>query len=95
MCVLRSGRPVFEGGTTLSAMKRSPQELVDWLYRETSFPHGCLLMTGTGIIPPESFSLVAGDEIRITIDAIGSLVNPVAYNRRTPGLSGFTSAVAS
>jgi 2-dehydro-3-deoxy-D-arabinonate dehydratase len=58
-------------------MKRTAQVLVDYLYRECSFPVGCYLMTGTGIIPPDTFTLQRGDEIRISIDGIGELVNPV------------------
>lgn len=67
----------FKGSTTLAEMKRRPEELVEYLYRECSFPHGCFLMTGTGIIPPKSFSLAPDDEIRITIEPIGTLVNQV------------------
>ena len=78
MEVLRGGASVFRGATTMSQMKRSPDELVSYLYREMSFPYGCILMTGTGVIPPDEFSLRSGDEIRITVDAIGTLVNRVA-----------------
>ena len=58
-------------------MKRKPEELVEYLYRECSFPHGCFLMTGTGVVPPNDFTLAPADEIRITIDSIGTLVNQV------------------
>ena len=78
MEVRRGGEIAFRGATTLSQMKRSPDELVAYLYRETSFPYGCILMTGTGIIPPDSFTLLSGDEIRITVEPIGTLVNRVA-----------------
>ena len=78
MDVLRGGRTIFSGSTTLSQMKRSPDELVEYLYRELSFPYGCILMTGTGIIPPDDFTLLGGDEIRITVPPIGTLVNRVA-----------------
>jgi len=67
----------FRGETSLTQMKRDPRELVEYLYRETSFPAGCYLLTGTGIVPPDSFTLEHGDEIRITIDGIGTLVNGV------------------
>ncbi len=63
---------------TLSHMKRKSEELVSYLYRECSFPHGSMLMTGTGIVPGYDFSLLAGDTIRITIDPIGTLVITVA-----------------
>jgi 2-dehydro-3-deoxy-D-arabinonate dehydratase len=78
--ILRGNRAEFSGATTLAEMKRNPQVLVDYLYRECSFPAGSYLMTGTGIIPPDSFTLHPGDEIRITIDGIGTLVNRVDAN---------------
>jgi 2-dehydro-3-deoxy-D-arabinonate dehydratase len=72
------GRDVaFQGDTTLSQMRRKPQELVDYLYRETSYPAGCVLLTGTGIIPPDAFTLQSGDLVEITIEPIGTLVNTV------------------
>jgi 2-dehydro-3-deoxy-D-arabinonate dehydratase len=52
--------------------------LIDYLFRENSFPHGCFLMTGTGIVPPSTFTLQSGDRIRITIEPIGTLENEVA-----------------
>ena len=58
-------------------MKRDFRTLVDYLYRETSFPDGCLLMTGTGVVPPDEFTLDHGDEISITVDGIGTLQNTV------------------
>jgi 2-dehydro-3-deoxy-D-arabinonate dehydratase len=58
-------------------MKRNPQALVEYLYRESSFPHGCFLLTGTGIIPPDTFTLHEGDEVCITIGPIGTLINRV------------------
>jgi 2-dehydro-3-deoxy-D-arabinonate dehydratase len=69
---------VFEGTIGVNQIKRTFSELVSYLYMETTFPHGCLLMTGTGIVPPNDFTLEKGDEIRITIDSIGTLVNTVA-----------------
>lgn len=75
--VLRAGQTEFTGATTLAEMKRTPQLLVDYLFRECSFPSGCYLMTGTGIIPPDSFTLQRGDEVRVAIDGIGTLSNRV------------------
>jgi 2-dehydro-3-deoxy-D-arabinonate dehydratase len=75
--IVRNNSPVFTGSVDIKQMKRMPEELVSYLYRECSFPHGSLLMTGTGIIPPSDFSLQSGDEIRITIQPIGTLVNTV------------------
>jgi 2-dehydro-3-deoxy-D-arabinonate dehydratase len=77
MEIIRGGQPVFSGATDLSQMKREPQMLVDYLYRDNIFPNGCFLLTGTGVVPPDSFTLQQGDEIRITIDGIGTLVNYV------------------
>jgi 2-dehydro-3-deoxy-D-arabinonate dehydratase len=75
--IIRSGTSEFSGSTTLAALKRDPASLVEYLYRDNSFPNGCFLLTGTGIVPPDTFSLCAGDEIRITIPPIGALVNTV------------------
>jgi len=73
--IRRDGRRVFEGSTPLSSMKREVKTLVEYLYRDNSFPNGCFLLTGTGVVPPDSFTLLHGDEIRISIDQIGTLVN--------------------
>ena len=73
----RAGRIEFQGSTTLESLKRDPAELVQYLYRDNTFPHGCFLLTGTGIVPPDSFTLQARDEIRITIPPIGTLINRV------------------
>jgi len=78
LTITRAGRVAFQGATTLASMKRSPQELVEYLYRDNSFPVGCLLLTGTGIVPPDDFTLAAGDQIAIAIDHIGTLINHVA-----------------
>jgi 2-dehydro-3-deoxy-D-arabinonate dehydratase len=71
----RQGNMVFDGSIEISQMKRKPEELVSFLYRECSFPHGSLLMTGTGIVPESEFTLQKDDEIRIAIEPIGTLVN--------------------
>jgi 2-dehydro-3-deoxy-D-arabinonate dehydratase len=75
--IRRAAKAVFSGATTLKEMKRKPEELVRYLYHSSSFPAGCFLFTGTGIVPPESFTLQHGDEISITIPPIGTLVNAV------------------
>jgi 2-dehydro-3-deoxy-D-arabinonate dehydratase len=75
---LRRGLPVFSGNTTLAELKREPKELASFLYRDNSFPHGAFLMTGTGIVPGDDFTLQHGDVVRIAIDGIGVLENPVA-----------------
>jgi len=76
---IRRGEAVaFAGETTLAQLKRTPQELAGFLYRDNSFPTGAYLMTGTGIVPGDEFTLQPGDEMRISIDGIGTLVNPAA-----------------
>ena len=76
--ILRQGQSFSKDETCLSEMKRDPAQLVEYLTREASFPAGCLLMTGTGIVPPDDFTLRPGDEVRITIEPIGTLVNFMA-----------------
>jgi 2-dehydro-3-deoxy-D-arabinonate dehydratase len=76
--IARAGDVVFAGDATLEQMKRMPEELVEYLVREDSFPCGAFLMTGTCIVPPNDFTLQSGDEVRITIEPIGTLINTVA-----------------
>ncbi len=76
--ILRSGRLEFEGSVALTELKRKPEVLVEYLLRDNSFPCGCFLMTGTGIVPPSSFTLAVDDRVRITIGPIGTLENIVA-----------------
>ena len=73
----RNNSTVFKDTIAISQMKRTPQELVGFVYRECSFPYGCLIMTGTGIVPGSNFTLQSGDEIIISIDNIGVLINTV------------------
>jgi 2-dehydro-3-deoxy-D-arabinonate dehydratase len=75
--IIRNGEKVFSGDVGINQMKRKPEELASYVYRECSFPYGCLIMTGTGIVPGHDFTLKSGDEIKITIDHIGTLVNTV------------------
>ena len=77
LSIKRNEAKVFAGEIAISQMKRSPEELVSFIYRESSFPHGCLIMTGTGIVPGSDFTLAGGDEISISIDGIGTLTNTV------------------
>ena len=76
--IVRKGNRVFQGETEVGQMKRKLTDLVHYLYREMSFPFGSLLMTGTGVVPPDSFTLDHGDVVNITIDSIGTLSNTVA-----------------
>ncbi len=73
----RGGQVAFEGKTSTESLHRSLAELVDYLGRCKRYPWGALLFTGTGIVPPDSFTLAAGDVVHIRIDPIGELVNPV------------------
>ena len=77
LSVKRAGDEIFTGETRLSEMKRSLDELVDYINRELVFPNGAFLMTGTGIIPESDFTLLSGDEISISIDEVGQLVQTV------------------
>ena len=80
----RGGNVEFTGETTLASLKRPPQELVDYLFRENHFPSGAYLMTGTGVVPPDSFTLEAGDQVSISIDGIGTLENHVVQGGPVP-----------
>lgn len=75
--IVRNGQAVFTNSIAINQMKRQHTELVEYLYRECSFPNGCYLMTGTGIVPGDDFTLRSGDEVSITIDGIGTLTNVV------------------
>ena len=78
LSIIRNGQEVFNGEITLSQMKRTPDELLGYLFKEMSFPTGCYLMTGTGIIPGSDFTLQSGDTVYITLEPIGTLTNTVA-----------------
>jgi len=77
MEIERDGAAIYEGETSVARMARRFNELIDWLGRDNVFPGGVFLLTGTGIVPPDDFSLRPGDMVRITIDGIGVLANPV------------------
>ncbi|WP_405384723.1 fumarylacetoacetate hydrolase family protein [Maribacter sp. LLG6340-A2] len=77
LTITRKGDVVFNKDIGLDQIKRKLEDIVGYLYRECTFPYGSLLMTGTGIIPPTEFTLAIGDEVTISIDGIGSLVNTV------------------
>jgi 2-dehydro-3-deoxy-D-arabinonate dehydratase len=76
--VTRNGSTAFSGATTLAELKRDPKLLASYLFRDNSFPDGVFLMTGTGIVPGDDFTLASGDSIRISIEGLGVLENPVA-----------------
>ncbi|HEX5445397.1 MAG TPA: fumarylacetoacetate hydrolase family protein [Pirellulales bacterium] len=77
LAVIRRAVVAFEGQTTAAQLHRTFEDLIDYLGRDNTFRYGAILLTGTGIVPDDSFTLHAGDVINITIDGIGTLVNPV------------------
>jgi 2-dehydro-3-deoxy-D-arabinonate dehydratase len=77
LVIRRTGAVAFEGTTTLAQLSRTPESLVEWLGKENEFPTGAFLLTGTGIVPPDEFTLKPGDAVAITIGGIGTLANPV------------------
>lgn len=74
----RSGESVFSGQTSVSQMKRKLSDLANWLFRSQTFPNGAMLLTGTGLVPGDNFTLQADDKVRINISGIGTLENHVA-----------------
>ena len=76
--IMRNGATAFRGETPLTELKREPQELASYLFRDNSFPTGAYLMTGTGVVPGDDFTLAHGDVIEISIEGIGTLRNTVA-----------------
>jgi 2-dehydro-3-deoxy-D-arabinonate dehydratase len=79
--ILRAGAPIFTGETSTRRIVRPYAELIDYLGRDNVFPDGVVLLTGTGIIPPDEFTLLPGDEVVIAIEGIGELRNPVVQGR--------------
>jgi 2-dehydro-3-deoxy-D-arabinonate dehydratase len=73
----RDDETIYQGETSIARMARRLEDLIDWLGRENRFPDGVILLTGTGIVPPDDFSLEAGDRVSIGIDGLGTLTNPV------------------
>ena len=76
--IRRGGEQVFAGETLAGKIKRPFNELVEYLFRSQNFPNGAVLLTGAGVVPPDSFTLETHDTVRITISGIGTLQNPVA-----------------
>jgi 2-dehydro-3-deoxy-D-arabinonate dehydratase len=76
--IQRDRAAVFKGETSVAQIKRTFAELVEYLFRSQSFPYGAVLLTGTGIVPPDGFTLLAGDQVRIGISGVGVLENAVA-----------------
>jgi 2-dehydro-3-deoxy-D-arabinonate dehydratase len=78
LVIRRNGRVEFDGSTSVAQMKRTFEDLVTYLFQEQEFPHGVILLTGTGIVPPDEFTLQSGDLVEITVPEIGTLRNRVA-----------------
>lgn len=76
--IQRRRQAAFRGSTSIARMKRKLEDLTSYLYREQEFPNGAILLTGTGIVPPDDFTLRSGDKVEITIKGIGTLRNQVA-----------------
>lgn len=77
LVIKRGGQQVYDGRTGVDHMARTFENLIGWLGRDNSFPNGCFLLTGTGIVPDSSFTLEPGDIVEIKIDGIGTLINPI------------------
>lgn len=77
LVIERGGKEAFSGETRLSQLNRKLEDLAGWLLRENEFPNGVFLLTGTGIVPPDEFTLHKGDQVRMTVTGIGTLSNPV------------------
>lgn len=78
LAIERAGETIFAGETSVGQIKRTFDELIKYLFRSQKFPHGAILLTGTGVVPPDDFTLQPGDEVSITISGIGTLKNSVA-----------------
>jgi 2-dehydro-3-deoxy-D-arabinonate dehydratase len=76
--LLADGAVVYEASTSTSRMRRSFGELAAWLVRDNPIPAGTVLLTGTGLVPPDDVALIAGHQVEIRIPGIGTLLNPVA-----------------
>jgi 2-dehydro-3-deoxy-D-arabinonate dehydratase len=77
MTIHRSGSEIFAGSTSTANFHRTFDDLMGWLWRENRFDQGVILLTGTGVVPPDELALAPGDKVCIAIDGIGELVNPV------------------
>jgi 2-dehydro-3-deoxy-D-arabinonate dehydratase len=83
LTVTRGGETPWKATTNTRALYRTPDDLVSWLFTEQSFPAGVILSTGTGLVPEMDFTLHPGDVVRITIDQVGTLTNPVLTGKRS------------
>jgi len=87
--IQRDGERLFHDSVPLSSMRRRPEELLQWLFAALEFPVGVVLLTGTSIVPPERFTLAAGDVVEIAVPGVGTLRNPVVeVGRRVQAQDG-------
>ena len=84
-----AGATVFEGDTFTAKMRRSYAELVEWLLLDNPVPPGSVLLTGTGLVPPDAFTLMPGHVVEIHVAEIGTLVNPVVRAAELIERNGF------
>ena len=77
LTIEREGEEVFRGDTTIAEMARGLEDLISWLGKENDFPSGVMLLTGTGVVPPDEFTLEDRDIVSIEITGIGTLINPI------------------
>jgi 2-dehydro-3-deoxy-D-arabinonate dehydratase len=77
LTIRRGGDVLFTDSVPLSSMRRTPEELLEWLFQALEFPVGVVLLTGTSIVPPQQFTLRAGDIVDIAVPGVGTLTNPV------------------
>ncbi|EOZ98439.1 Fumarylacetoacetate hydrolase family protein [Indibacter alkaliphilus LW1] len=82
MTIIRKEKEVFQGQISINQMKRKHTELIEFLFREMHFPNGVYLMTGTCLVPDDTFSLQVDDQVKIKIPEIGELTNTVAMMRK-------------
>jgi len=85
--IARGTAPAWSGESTMADLVRRFDDLLDYLFREDEFPAGVVLSTGTGLVPPETFTLEAGDVVEIEIEGIGVLRNPVVRGKSALGLA--------
>ena len=79
MTIRRNSEKVYQDSVRFERMKRSPEELAGYLFRECHFEYGAFLMTGTCLVPPDTFTLAVGDEVDILVDGVGTLTNSIGY----------------
>jgi 2-dehydro-3-deoxy-D-arabinonate dehydratase len=92
LSIHRAGERLFHDSVPLSAMRRRPDELLEWLFAALEFPVGVVLLSGTSIVPPEQFTLAPGDDVEITVPGVGTLRNPVEeVGRRVRSREGATA----